>query len=252
MSIFYIGKDGVKMLSCKLRDIMSKLSTLLTVLIMAVAFMFVSDTSALAAHHSINLVNKIGYTITTVLARPSGATDDKEVFAYIGELPSGESAVVDFDYAGNVKTFDFRVLYGTEGKGYYYIGVKPDSYSRMVLNHDGTVDYGQNSGHDYGRNDARASKAHFSFTLVNRIGYNITTVLARPTGAADSEEVIAYMGNLRSGSSDTVEFDFDRGVGTFDLRVLYGTEGKGYYYIGVQPDSISRMILNHDGTVSYR
>lgn len=228
--------------------IISKLSTVLTIFVLTAAFMFISESSAFAAHHSITIVNRIGYTITTVLARPTGAADDKEVFAYMGNLQSGDSDVVDFDYDGNVKSFDFRVLYGTEGKGYYYIGVQPDSVGRMTLNSDGTVDYGNDYRHDIHHN----SKAHHSFTIVNRIGYTITTVLARPTGAADDEEVIAYMGDLHSGSSGVVDFDFDRSVGTFDLRVLYGTEGKGYYYIGVKPDSIRRMILNRDGTVDYR
>ena len=121
--------------------IISKLSTVLTIFVLTAAFMLVSEASAFAAHHSITIVNKIGYTITTVLARPTRAADDKEVFAYIGNLPSGDSAVVDFDYDSSVKSFDFRILYGTEGKGYYYIGVKPDSTRRLILNSDGTVDY---------------------------------------------------------------------------------------------------------------
>lgn len=76
-------------------------------------------------------------------------------------------------------------------------------------------------------------------------------ILVRPTGSTDDKEVVAFVGNIESGDSDAASFDYDYRVRSFDIRVLYGDEGKGYYYIGVKPDSIRKMILNYDGTVDY-
>ena len=137
----------------KTSDMMSKLSTVLTIFVLAATIMFVSDSSAFASynsernssrhkeHHSITIVNRIGYPINAIMARPTGGYDDEEVIAFVGTIEPGDSDAASFDYDYRVRAFDIRVLYGDEGKGYYYMKVRPDSIRKMILNYDGTVDY---------------------------------------------------------------------------------------------------------------